>query len=132
VLFHVDAAAAERDAFGLEAEALLEGGFSTQLDFTAGAEDPLPREPDGAAQDADDLAGGAGMSGSAGDGTVSRDFAARDGANSGENIGVERHGEYFSVGGFAPSGAGLMISGERSVVPRIVSHRGHCGSQLWK
>ena len=92
MLFHVDAAAAEGDAFGFEAKALLKAGFSTQLDFTAGAENALPGESDGAAQDADDLAGGAGMSGSAGDSAIGRDFAPRDGANSGEDIGVERHG----------------------------------------
>lgn len=68
--FHVDTAAAKSDALGFEAEALFEAGFAAQLDCSSGAEHAVPGEPDGTAQDADDLACGAGMSGSARDGAV--------------------------------------------------------------
>lgn len=93
---HVNTAATKGDALGLQAESLLKAGFSAELDFAAGAEDAVPRESERTAQDADDLACGAGMSGSAGDSAVGCDFAARDGADSGEDGGVERHGGYFS------------------------------------
>lgn len=109
MLFHVDAAAAERNTFGFQAEALLKTRFPAQLDFAAGAEDALPGESDGSTQDADDLASGTGMSGGAGDGAIGRDFAARDQANSGENIGVQGHGGYCSVGGFVRLGTGSLV-----------------------
>jgi len=42
VEFHVDAFAAELDAFDAEAEALFGGGFAVQLDLAAGPDDALP------------------------------------------------------------------------------------------
>jgi hypothetical protein len=39
---HLDALAAERHAFRLEALALFKGGISAQLDLTAGSYDSLP------------------------------------------------------------------------------------------
>ncbi len=69
--FHVDAAAAKGDAFGFEAETLLKSRLAAEFDFSAGTENALPGQSDGPAQDADDLAGGAGMSSSTGDRAVS-------------------------------------------------------------
>jgi len=70
VTLHVDTAATEADAFGLQAEALFQAGFAAEFDLPTRAEDAVPGESDRAAQDADDLACRAGMSGSAGDGAV--------------------------------------------------------------
>jgi hypothetical protein len=66
VRFHIHLFSAETHAFGFEAEALLEGMFTAQLDFASCAEDALPGKPDGTVQDSCDLAGGTRKSSSAG------------------------------------------------------------------
>lgn len=70
VEFHIHSPAAKLDAFGFQAETLFETGFATELDLSPRTENALPRETDGAAQDADDLARGSGMTGGTGNRTV--------------------------------------------------------------
>lgn len=41
---HVHALAAEANAFEFQAGALFEAGFELELDFSAGAQHPLPRQ----------------------------------------------------------------------------------------
>ena len=65
---HIYAAAAEGDAFGLEAEALLEAGVAGEADVAAGSQDAMPGDAAvGIVQGPGNLAGGAGESGGPGD-----------------------------------------------------------------
>ena len=47
---HIDAATAERDPFGFEAEPLFDRRIAPQFDLSSGAEDTMPRESKGAVQ----------------------------------------------------------------------------------
>jgi hypothetical protein len=85
VKLHVDAGAAEGDSFHFEAEALVKGGVSLELDVASGTDDALPGEIDAGVKGADDLAGGAGVSGGFGNGAVGGDVAAWDFANGSED-----------------------------------------------
>jgi hypothetical protein len=101
VKFHIDAAAAKGYAFGFKAKTLFEARFTAQFDLAAGAEHALPGKSDGATQNSDDLTGSAGMSGSAGNGAISRDLSAGDAADGCQDGGVEGHQKYSSVDGVA-------------------------------
>lgn len=115
--FHIDAAAAEDDTFGFEAQALFKTRFATEFNCASGAKDALPGKSDGAAQDTDDLPSSTGVSGGTGDSAVSRNFAARDRADGGEDIGVERHRRYFSLGEEIVRGDGFPQRMQRRKTP---------------
>jgi len=87
---HVNAAAAEGDAFAFEPEALLHAGMAAQFDFTASANDAVPG--DGAVrgtQGPGDLPRVPGESSGASHFTVGGHFASRNVPN-GSGQGAER------------------------------------------
>jgi hypothetical protein len=75
VALHIDAGSAEGDAFNAEAKSLLGTEFSGEFDGASGAEDALPGQSRNAAEDLNDLAGGAGPACGASHGSIGRDFA---------------------------------------------------------
>ncbi len=73
---HVDFASNERNAFGLQANPLLRSGLTRQQNFSAGAEDAMPRKASiGLGERPGNAASIAGKSGGFGHGSIRRDFA---------------------------------------------------------
>ena len=70
VFFHIDADAAEGDAFHLKAESLLGSVLAGELDGSAGADDALPRQAGNLTKNADNLARRSGPTGGTGDRSV--------------------------------------------------------------
>jgi len=70
VLFHIDASAAEGDAFHLQTEPLLGSVFAGKFDGSAGADDALPRQAGNLTKNADNLARRSGPTGGTGDRSV--------------------------------------------------------------
>ena len=98
--FHIDAASAEGYAFGFEAKALLDGGVTAKLDFSAGAEDTMPGQSDGAVQGPCYSTCGARMPGSAGHVSVRGNFPAGNSADRGQDVGLHGLGHGFILAGF--------------------------------
>ena len=100
VVFHVDTEADELDAFGLETHALFESVLAGEEDFSAGADDALPRDAagTGSVEGPRSLAGCAGKSCGVGNVAVGGDLAERDAADLGkdllEHVGLG-HGNRF-------------------------------------
>jgi len=78
VAFHVHAPSLEGNAFGLQAEPLLEPGFPTQLDMPAGAQNPVPGKAVGAVKNSHHLAHRPRIARGPSNGSVRRNAAARD------------------------------------------------------
>ena len=77
VPFHIHARSAKHHPFHLQAEPLFGGVFASQLDSAAGSQNPMPRQPGNLPQDADDLPGGPGPSGSPSDPAIGCDGPPR-------------------------------------------------------
>jgi hypothetical protein len=82
-LLQVDFAPVKTYALSFEQEALFQGGFATQRDASAGAENALPRQAPDLPQDAPHVTGAARVSGSLGDGSVGAHTTAWDAADGG-------------------------------------------------
>ena len=95
VLLHIDASAAEGDAFHLQTESLLGSTFSGELDGTARADDALPGQAGNLTKNAYDLAGSSRPACGSGDGSVGGDGSFGQRANSGDDSGAEIGSESF-------------------------------------
>lgn len=88
---HVDAATAERDSFGFEAEPLFDRRVAPQLDLSSGAEDAMPGEPKGPMQRPGNPSRRPGEARGTRYGAIGRDLPARDPADSAANSGFDGH-----------------------------------------
>ncbi len=87
---HVHAPSTKSNAFSFEAQALFDGRVAAQFDLSTRAKHPVPGETYGSAQDSRHLARPAGRTCCARNGTVGRDFPARDSLNRGANSAFRR------------------------------------------
>lgn len=84
---HADSAAAEGDAFGLQAQPLFDELIAAQLDLTAGAHDAMPGESEGGVQHARHQPRRPRETGRLGDRAIGGDFAARYGTDGAKDAG---------------------------------------------
>lgn len=78
---HVHSAPAKDYAFGFKAHALFEGRGAAQFDFSAGAQDAVPGNPESSAQSGGNLARAARQSSGPGNGAIGGDLAGWNLAN---------------------------------------------------
>ena len=75
---HIDPAATKGNALRFQTKPLLDCGIAPQFDLAARTEDALPGKPERTMKRASYLAGAAGESCCAGNGSVGRNFATRN------------------------------------------------------
>ena len=83
---NIDAAAAEADAFGFQAEALFECGVSAQLDLSTRAEYSVPWQSDSLAQGGSCLTRSSRQTCSFGNRAISRNHTAGNLLNDGDDL----------------------------------------------
>jgi len=92
----IDAVVRDDDAFGAQAEALFEAGFSGEENAAAGAEYAMPWNAFTCAESPDDLAGGAGVTAGFGDFAVGGYFSFGDAPYCAEDV-VEHAGGHVLI-----------------------------------